>query len=80
MRPSPSEVKCDRSSLLVILPRLGFRAMWARSLEKMKECGMVTCLYSIDVVTALNVRDVRRQETRSTLRGVYSAGGTSRAS
>jgi hypothetical protein len=41
-----------------------------RALEKMIECGKVMFLYNTPSVAACNVREARRHETRSILRGV----------
>lgn len=79
MRPRPTEVKCEKSSRLTMVPREGYWRIWLRALEKMMEWGMVMCLYSTPRVAECRVRQVNRQDIKSTFRGVYPFGGISRA-
>ena len=41
LRPSPTEVVCERSSRLTIVPKPGHSEIWCRNLAKMEEWGRV---------------------------------------
>ena len=68
-RPSPTDVKWERSRRRTRVPKPGYSLMWLRNLEKMEECGTVMCLYKVLIVATWIVFEVSRQAIRSTFRG-----------
>ena len=69
LRPSPTEVSWERSNLLTKLPNQGWLETWSENLAKVAEWRIVTWEYSVLIVAAWIVLEVKRQEMRSSFRG-----------